>query len=251
MYNIAVCDDNRQFLETFEKLIRTNSEYEAGMICHKFISGGNLLRAEVENYDLIILDMQMDKLDGFSTAVRIKEKNKNAVLAFCSGVVMPQTKHFEVQPYRYLLKKMDNSEMQKNITDLLLEMKRRKKKDIVEVVNDGRAYRINIDNIIYVYRQKRGSVIVFEKNVSGNTTQIEELQSNEKLSEWYRQLSECGFEFAHTSYIVNMKKIISVEKDDIVMSSRQVLRVSRTCKHQFHERFSYYFSKKYRRGTEE
>lgn len=62
--------------------------------------------------------------------------------------------------------------------------------------------------------------------------------------------SDVGFEFAHTSYIVNMQKIVSVVKDDILMSNKQFLRISRTCKQKFHEKFSYYFSKKYRRVTD-
>ena len=60
---------------------------------------------------------------------------------------MPQPEHFEVQPYRYLLKKIDTDKMQKNVSDLLLEMKQRKRNSIVEVVSDGKAYRVYIKDI--------------------------------------------------------------------------------------------------------
>lgn len=102
MYNIAICDDNEEFLEVMKSTIETNSEYTSGMICHLFLNGKELLDASVEIYNLVILDMQMDYIDSYVTAKGIRQKNKDIVLAFCSGVMMPQPEHFEVQPYRYL-----------------------------------------------------------------------------------------------------------------------------------------------------
>lgn len=242
MYNIAICDDNPEFLETMEKTIKANPEYDSDMKCHKFLNGKELLRSETEQYNLLIIDMKMEQIDGYMAAKKLREKNKNAVLAFCSGIIMPAPEHFEVQPYRYILKEIDADKMQKTISDLLIEMKSRKKNCIIEVADDGKAYRVNINDIIYIYRLKRGSVFVVEQDEA-----FKEIKSNEKLQDWYQQLSNEGFEFAHTSYIVNMKKIVRVVKDDILMSNNQLLRVSRTCKQKFHARFSYYFSKKYRR----
>lgn len=247
MYNIAICDDNEEFLETMKSTIETNSEYTSDIACHLFLSGKELLDSSVEKYNLIILDMQMDYMDGYVAAKEIRQKNKDAVLAFCSGVIMPQPEHFEVQPYRYLLKKIDTVKMQKNISDLLFEMKQRRKHSMVEVVSDGKAYRVDIKDIVYIYRLKRGSAFVVEHSGKGNEVIYKEIQSNEKLEDWYQQLSEDGFEFAHISYIVNMQKIVSVVKDDILMSNKQLLRISRTCRQKFQERFSHYFSKKYRR----
>lgn len=250
MYHIAICDDNAQFLETMERTIEGNPEYEADMICQKFLNGKELLRTELEQYHLIILDMQMGQMDGFAVAKKIREQNEDVVLAFCSGVIMPEPKHFEVQPYRYLLKKIDTDKMQESVSDLLMEMKKRRKNRTIEVASDGKAYRLNVKDIVYVSRLKRGSVLIVEQDDNGNGEICEEIKSNEKLEDWYQQLSEEGFEFAHTSYIVNMQKIVSIVRDDIRMSNNQLLRISRTCKQKFHERFSYYFSKKYRRETE-
>lgn len=252
MYHIALCDDNKEFLEEMGRIVESNLEYDSNMVCSSFSSGVELLDSDVSEFDLLIIDMQMDKVDGFSTAKQVRRKNKDIVIGFCSGVVMPLPEHFEVQPYRYMIKRNDTTEIQKTVTELLAEMKRRKKKKIVEVVSDGKAYRINIKDILYVYRQNRGSILVIENNdmqISENGSYVS-LESNEKLVDWYQQLSDYGFEFPHTSYIVNMQKIKSIIKDDICMSDGQLLRITRTYKQKFHERFSYYFSKKYRRTTD-
>lgn len=250
MYNIAICDDNEEFLEIMKRTIETNSEYTSGMKCYLFLSGKELLNTSVEKYNLVILDMQMDYMDGYVTAKEIRKKNKDTVLAFCSGVMMPQPEHFEVQPYRYLLKKIDTDKMQENISDLLIEMKQRRKNSMVEVVSDGKAYRINISDVIYIERLKRGSKLVIEQSDKRDEMKFKEIQSNEKLEDWYQQLLKEGFEFVHKSYIVNMQKIVSIVNTDILMSNNHLLRISRTYRQKFHERFSYYFSKKYRRNMD-
>jgi DNA-binding LytR/AlgR family response regulator len=250
MYHIAICDDNMDFLEAMKTTIEENPEFENNMTCYKFSSGIELLKSEIEKFNLIIMDMKMEEMDGFVTAKKIREKNGDAVLAFCSGVVMPQPEHFEVQPYRYLIKTVDRDKMKYSVSELLHEMKCRKKNTDIEIVSDGRARRINTDDIIYLYRLKRGSVFVVVNNENGCNSSFEEIYSNEKLTDWYEQLSADGFEFAHTSYIVNMKQITGIIKDDIVMSNGETLRISRTCKQKFHKRFSCYFSKKYRRDAE-
>lgn len=252
MYHIALCDDNEIFLEEMERIVESNSEYDSNMICTRYSSGTELIAANVSDIDLLIIDMQMDDVDGFSAAKQIRLKNHDMVIGFCSGVVMPIPEHFEVQPYRYIIKKIDTTEIQKSVTELLAEMKRRKRKNIIEVVSDGKAYRINTKDILYVYRQNRGSVLVIDNGkaqLEKNCNYIE-LESNEKLADWYVQLFDYGFEFAHTSYIINMQKIKSIIKDDICMENGQLLRITRTYKQKFHERFSYYFSKKYRRGIQ-
>ena len=247
MYNIALCDDNENFLEIMEKIVKSNLEYESNMICTRYSSGAEVIKSNLSDIDLLIIDMQMDNIDGFSAAKVIRQKNQDMIIVFCSGVVMPLPEHFEVQPYRYIIKKLDTTEIQNTVTELLIEMKRKKNKRIVEVVSDGKAYRINIRDILYIYRQNRGSVLVvdnFKNEIESNNNYIR-IESSEKLSDWYLQLSDYGFEFAHTSYIVNMQNIKSIIKDDICMNDGEMLRISRTYKQKFHERFSYYFSKKY------
>lgn len=255
MYHIALCDDDSIFMEKMHRIVEGNPEHDESMVCSTFSSGMELVKSDIAQLDLLIIDMQMEQVDGFTAAKQVRKKNKDAVIAFCSGVVMPSPEHFEVQPYRYIVKKIDTTEIEKIVTDLLLEMKERKAKKtkkVVEVVSAGKACRIDPSDILYVSREKRTSVLVVEMHsgkAEGYVT-YEEIESNEKLTDWYTQLAEYGFEFAHTSYIVNLQKIHSVMKDDIYMSNGEVLHISRTCKQKFHEKFSYYFSKKYRRGTE-
>ncbi len=250
MPKIAIVDNNREFISNLKSALISNPEYEPDMNLVAFLSGKELLHDDVDRYQLFILDI-MNEPDGFETAKEIRKRNENAVLAFCSANVMPRPEYFEVEPYRYIMKESDAVKMEKNLTDLLREMKEREINCYIEVAGDGRAWRVKKQDIIYIARHNKGSIFVVSDQGRGIEHYGGEIMSNERLEDWYTQLKDDGFERAHNSYIVNLRRIIGIVKDDIVLSNGSVLRVSRTYKQRLNEEFSHYFTKKYRRGRKE
>lgn len=266
MYYIGVCDDDREFLQEMKTVLLSNPEYEPDMEIDLFSSGGELLKVKRKLYHLIILDMQMDGMGGYETARQIREENSSAVLAFCSGMVLPKPEHFHVQPYRYLVKFMEPMALSAEISELLAEMKRRKKDCYVDVAYDGKACRVRVKDILYIERMNRSSRIIvdpsgepevwehyLQKNgakwITKRANGTLEILSNEKLDEWYTQLSEQEFEYPHSSYIINLMQIRSVCDLEITLMSMDRLSISRKYKPQFEEHFSHCYSKKYRRDA--
>ena len=248
MINIAIVDDNKAFLQEMKQNIEACKEFTADMVCDTYCSGADFLQADRGAYQLVILDMQMAGMGGYQTAQKLREKDEGAVLAFVSGVILPEPEHFRVQPYRYLLKNSDADERMRDIEELLRETKRRSRSEMAEVVSDGEAQRVPVGSILYIEKTKRGSLLTVEADgTAGRRT----LQSNERLEEWYAQLCAQGFEYAHTSYIVNLKAVTKIMQNELTMSNGDKLGISRTCSKKFHQSFSMYFHKKYKRGEKE
>ena len=243
MIRIALIDDNPAFLQHIRQIVESCAEFTADMACDTYSSGFEFLRSDSGAYQLVILDMQMEGKSGYETAKRLRETNKAMVIAFISGVVLPEPEHFKVQPYRYLLKNADPEEIRRDIEELLQEARRRCYGEMVEVTGDGRAWRVAARDILYVAKAKRGSLLTVS---GGNETS---LRSNEKLENWYLQLHPLGFEYAHSSYIVNPKAVTRIMNDELTLSNGEILSISRTCRGKFHENFSLYFRKDYHRGT--
>ena len=248
MINIAIVDDNIAFLQEMKQDMEACREFTADMLCDTYCSGTDFLQADCGAYQLVILDMQMAGMGGYETAQKLRERNESVVIAFVSGVILPEPEHFRVQPYRYLLKNSDADERMGDLEELLLETKRRICGEMAEVVSDGEAQRVPVGSILYIEKAKRGSLLTVEANgTAGRRT----LQSNERLEEWYAQLCTQGFEYAHTSYIVNLKAVTKIMQNELTMSNGDKLGISRTCSKKFHQGFSLYFHKKYKRGTRE
>ena len=251
MIKVALVDDNEAFLHEMKQIVESCTEFTADMVCDSYSNGGDFLQAGRGVYQLVILDMQMEGKSGYETAQILRETDNSTVVAFVSGVVWPQPEHFKVQPYRYLLKNADPKEIHRDVEELLRETKRRCLSETVEVTSDGKAWRVPIRNILYIAKAKRGSLLTLgdESATSGGAVlRSPVLRSNEKLENWYTQLSEHGFEYAHSSYIVNLKSITKIMTDELTLSNGERLSISRACRGKFHESFSLYFHKRYQRG---
>lgn len=248
MYNIAFCDDNGEYLEVIKERIWSNPEYNPDlMTLYLFQSGREFMQQNLEQFQLVILDMELGEIDGFDIASNIKKQRDNTVIAFCSGVVSPLPEHFDVQPYRYFMKQFDLVKIDNIISELIIEMIRRNISK-VEIVSDGRALKIPTDQILYMERQKRGSKLYLEAISQEESERYYQVTSSENLEQWYAQLIDEGFEYVHKSYLVNMKQIVAVVKNTVIFPNGEQLRITKTYKDKFMERFSHYFSKKFWRN---
>ncbi|MDE6221024.1 MAG: response regulator, partial [Lachnospiraceae bacterium] len=137
MIKIAIVDDNKAFLQEMKQNIEACKEFTTDMVCDTYENGIDFLQADRGACQLVLLDMQMAGMGGYETAQKLREQNEGVVIAFVSGVVLPDPEHFRVQPYRYLLKNSDADERMRDIEELLRETKRRSRKEMVEVVSDG------------------------------------------------------------------------------------------------------------------
>lgn len=247
MYHIALCDDTQTDLVMLEEMIRASEEYDDSMEIKTYASGIDFLEMDKSAVDLLILDMQMNGLDGYETAKELRSYNSEAVLAFCSAVCMPNTKHFEVLPFRYLLKDR-KEEMKQAIDELLREMKRRGSKKRIEATADGKAVVLHADEILYLSKVKRGTKVTLAQDAVLYEN-MKELIVREKLEELQEELCEEGFARPHSSFLVNLKKIKTVNQTEIRMDDGERISISRSCKEAFHRAFSDYFCRKYRRST--
>lgn len=127
MYNIAICDDEGIFIDYMKKMLNTSADDKHSFRFYEFHSGEDLISSVNDglNIDLLILDMELGGMDGDETAQRFREKQKESVLVFCSGVRAPSVISFRATPYRYLLKSYSDEQMIKELKEILAETAKR------------------------------------------------------------------------------------------------------------------------------
>ena len=248
MYKVAICDDDKIFIKVLENKIKQNQKCPKDLIFYSYDSGESFLRNKEIDFDLVILDMKLKNMNGYETAIQLRAKNEKVVIAFCTGVCAPLPEHFDVQPYRYLMKQYNNSKMDQKIGELLDEMKRKKQIKYLDIVSDGKAAKINIDDILYISRLKRGSRVYITEELKKRGMD-KQIVTNRKLDDLYEELSGLGFEYPHSSYIVNLKNIMRIENSELTLKNGESLVITRSCKDKFHKCFTEYFGRKYRRGV--
>lgn len=111
MLRIAVCDDDRQFAAKLEDMVRQEAEKMRLAVETETYFDGDTLVADIGKdyrYDLIFLDIEMTKVNGISAAHAIRETDHSVLLIYVSAYEAYLKELFEVEPFRFLLKPIDN-----------------------------------------------------------------------------------------------------------------------------------------------
>lgn len=240
IYKIAICDDDRDYgLSLKEKL----SALIPQASFYLYQSGEELLMAAEVMHDLIFLDIQMKGIDGNATAAELRKYNQGAVLVFCSGVCQPTPESIKVAPYRYLMKQFSDREMDAELREILRKMKSTPRHDYLLVRRSGEAYRIRTVDILYIAKQKRGSMVY----ALDDRAELQQHATDEHVRDLQKRLGEVGFAFPHDSYLVNCRWVKAFRKDFLILDDGTPdglqLNISRSRREGFKAYFMEYWDK--------
>lgn len=217
MYNIILCDDNKEYIEYLKVVILKSGLEETQVNFHEFADGemfAEYLDCLEVKCDLLILDMQLPGMDGDEVAEIFRKRFPGTILVFCSGIYKPTDRSFKAMAYRYLYKEYTDEKMVSEMREVIEKMKSHKAEPVIIVHNYFKQMKLKLDEILYIELARRGSRInvcpdVDLRDMNGD------LLSNEKLSDLYELLKDFGFAYAHNSYIVNLKYVKKILADEL------------------------------------
>lgn len=219
MFRIAVCDDEKIFAEETAAHCRAILEKkEASGEVAVFTSGRDLVNAYTkgESFDLLLLDILMDGMDGIELAVAIREMDKKVPIVFITSTAQYALKGYEVQAYRYLLKPVKRIELEPILTERLRE---KSKKRWLSLKEGAAVRRIPFEDIIFVETAGRKAII---------HTDAESFTFAGRLAELESELPADKFLRCHQSYILNFSYVFEIHRYEAVLTDHTVIPISRT-----------------------
>jgi DNA-binding LytR/AlgR family response regulator len=125
MINIAVCDDEKCMSEKIEKLVEDFfRKKNTNISVSEYSSGEELLKSN-ERIDILFLDIGMRGMDGIETARKLRECRFHGFLIFITVLKEMVFQSFEVQPFDYLVKPVQEEHFEKTMERLFLSMQDR------------------------------------------------------------------------------------------------------------------------------
>ena len=115
MLNIAICDDDIQTTGEMECLIqRISKQNFVDIETEVFWNGESLVNAIIKEnkFDIIYLDIEMEKEDGISAAKRIRMYDKNVLIIYVSSHENHMKDSFSVRPFQFLVKPLSEKQME-------------------------------------------------------------------------------------------------------------------------------------------
>lgn len=234
MIKIGICDDDKNFRTLLAEAIRRE---DSESFIYEYSTGETLIQDEENDLDLLFLDIQLPGISGNKASEIMKKKNKDLILVFVSGIYLPTPESFCVQPYRYLLKQSNPSEIQRELGTILTYTKEQKGKKYFIAEDDGMYQKIDIDEILYFSIIRRGCEIHILQNGTGKI-----LRTRKRIQEIEEELRREYFCRIHKSFLVNPRYITEVKKSEIKMDNNEILSVSKARRKTFEDMLAEYLS---------
>lgn len=254
MFKIAICDDCAADSSRLTECIRRNLDSEMEVQIYEYTSGEALLQAmEDILFAVIFLDIQMKGIDGNQTAKRIRKIDANLVLVFYTGFVEPSPVSFEVQPYRYIMKSMNERMIDNYVRDVLQKMQSNRNIPPLRINIGKKQLFVSAEHVIYIEKYKKSTrvhIAVQALQLYGIEAEQDggypDLRMQEKLTDTYVLLQKYGFGLPHDSYIINFQYLRSCTAKTLCLAEiRGEFQISRSKAKEFHELKNKFICSKY------
>lgn len=215
--HIAICEDHKDHAVLLTEMIKRWAKNE--ILIDVFFSAEQFLfrMQDKTRYDIVFLDINLEKINGFELAKMIRDEDKSTLLIFTTGIADMAHRGYEVSAFRYLMKPLKEKEVEEalNKAEYVLETTRR---ESIIVEYDEGLRRIFKADICYLEAEDHFLSIHTREQVFRIRSQMKKYE--EKFSE--PQFCKC-----HRSYIVNMQYVEQLTRKNVVMEDGDVLPVSR------------------------
>lgn len=147
---IAICDDEPAMLEYLDALVNQWGESRGEPVNAQCFPSAQALWftwEESPRFDVLLLDIQMQGLDGVSLAHKIREKDSRSVIIFITGTVEFAAEGYDVSALHYLLKPVDEEKLFFCLDRAVAQLRRAPKQLLLPVA--GVQTRFSAEDIFY------------------------------------------------------------------------------------------------------
>ena len=217
MYRIAIVEDDRNFVEELKNYLEQYA-LEEGQTFEilTFYDGAEILENYTPDYDLILLDIEMPKVNGMDAAEQIREMDENVVLMFITNMAQYAIRGYSVGALDFVMKPITYYTFSMKIKRALKRVQKKELPSVLLNVSDG-VKKLEVRQIYYVEVQNRQ---LYYYTDEGAFVVRASLQSAEEL------LPSRVFAKCNHWYLVNLMHVTEVRKNTAMVGPYE-LEISR------------------------
>ena len=214
---ILICDDDPDSLDRIHRIAGGILEKLNRPACFSLFQSAEGIRDEcIAGCDIALLDVDFGtRTNGMDLARALRKVNSRAVLIFITNFIEYAPEGYEVQAFRYILKRDLDAVMGRHLMEALELVS--DSNDCLRIDHRGALLELGFDDILYLEVLGHSVSIV---------TETETYTLNSSLSSFEQELENHGFLRIHKSFLVNMRHIRKFQCRELTLQNGTILRVS-------------------------
>lgn len=232
MIHIAVVEDEADYVRQLsEYMERFQKEFSREIRLSFFTDGDEIVEKYTSEYDIILMDIQMQFMDGMTAAEKIRELDKDVIIIFITNMTSYAVKGYEVDALDYMLKPVEYFSFSQKLSRAIERIKKKEEHNILIPVENG-IQKINVHELYYI--ESFGHQLIFVMKQM-------HYESRGVMKQMEEELRPYHFFRSAKSYLVNMKYVEGIQ-DGFCLIHNEKLPVSRKIKKEFMDALVNYMS---------
>ena len=205
MFRIAIVEDQDETRQCLNRFVRQYAEEQGVQVEISLITDGSEIAEHyTPGFDIIFMDVEMPRLDGFGAAEAIRAVDAEVVLVFVTNMAQYAIRGYEVDALDYVLKPVNYYQFCTKLSRAIQRVQRRRGGQVVLQLAGGGIQLLDTADIYYLETHSR---MLYYHTAKGEFAVRASLQSAEK------QLAEYHFVRCNQCYLVNLAYVKGIESD--------------------------------------
>lgn len=230
MIKIAICDDDlnvieeiSQFLHDYEKINSVAFEILG------FYDGDELL-ASNQKFDLIFLDIEMERIGGFEAADGIREFDMNLPIVYITSHSGHFERAFKVHAFEYIIKPIKQERLLGVMNDFFAA-RHDVSETIIQLLTSDGFVNVKLNEVYYFFAEAKKKILMH--------TPDDDVLIYENLADIYDKLDKTQFYMTKRGSVVNLRYVKRLKDDrTIIMKDNYRVSLAITKKEEFIKKLS-------------
>ena len=230
MIRIAIVEDSAEVRDQLVGYLhRYERQFGRMFDLTTFADGDEIVTDYRAGYDIILLDIQMERMDGMAAAEAIRKVDKEVILIFITNMAQFAIRGYAVDALDYILKPVPYFAFSQQLQKAVHRVQKRQAVFLTVPVEGG-LRRIDVSTLYYLASE--GHSVRFY-------TEYGDFSAPGSLKSYEEKLAGKPFARCNSGYIVNLAQVLAVQQN-IVQVGPHSLQISRPRKKPFLEALTDY-----------
>lgn len=232
MIQIAIVEDDKNYAASLKKyLLRYEEDQNQKFSISWFEDGEDIAEEYKGNYDIILMDIEMQFMDGMSAAKKIREVDEEVIIMFITNSPQYAMQGYAVDALDYVLKPINYFAFSERLNRAISRIRNHEEKYItlsyrggVQKIKVSDLYYVEIQDHDLIYHTKDGNLMI-----RGTMREVED------------ELKDETFFRCNKAFLVNLEYVDGLEGNDVIVAGDRLL-VSRARKKEFMDALNNYMN---------